>query len=121
MKETILNAFRQSDSEVKQNIRDAVNMAHDYTEETQMLLAKIQDEKDREKHVLHFLHEMYDTGESAWFIEIDLDADNVNAFVANNLLYFKKVLESKGTEVRYEKLDQNQRPLFDEAMAREVS
>ena len=40
MKETILNAFRQSDSEVKQNIRDAVNMAHDYTEETQVVLAK---------------------------------------------------------------------------------
>lgn len=64
---------------------------------------------------------MNDTGESAWFIEIDLDADNVNAFAANNLLYFNKVLESKGTEVRYEKLDQNQRPLFDEALAREVS
>lgn len=54
VKETILNAFRQSDSEVKQNIRDAVNMAHDYTEETQIVLAKKQDQKDRENRFYIF-------------------------------------------------------------------
>ena len=52
----ILNAFRPSDSEVKQNIRDAVNMAHDYTEETQMLLEKIKMRKITKNMLITYIH-----------------------------------------------------------------
>lgn len=45
----------------------------------------------------------------------------MNAFVANSTLYVKKVLERKGTEVRYDQLNSEQKSLFDEAKAREVS
>lgn len=56
----------------------------------------------------------------AWFVEFDID--DADAFLANNILYVKKVLEAANhNEVRYDRLSEEDKPLFDEAKAREVS
>ena len=59
-----------------------------------------------------------DEGSFAYFIEFDID--DPDEFTRNSLMYVKKVLESKGTEVNYRRLTPEDQKLFDEAMAKEV-
>ena len=119
--EDFLAIYRRLDKEVQEAIQNEIRKEYDYSQETALLIQKITDEKHEEHQLLSILQDEYDQGKSAWFIEFDLDQDSMNAFVANSTLYVKKVLESKGTEVRYDQLNSEQKSLFDEAKAREVS
>ena len=118
-KEVYLTAFGKLDEDAKHAIFAQLQDQDDYSQETETLKAKIEQERRSQQEALSCLHQHYDNDGCAWFVEFDIDEPE--AFVANSLLYVKKVLESKGTEVRYDKLTSEQRSLFDEAKAREVS
>lgn len=97
--------FASLSDDKKEEVAAELDRVNSYEKETAMLCEKIEQEKQDEHLLLTTLHDGYDKSKSAWFIEFDLDADNMNAFVSNSMLYVKKVLESKGTEVRYDRLD----------------
>ena len=118
----MLHVFACMDPKVREEVFVQLDGADKYQKETQQLLLKVEQETHREEALLSFLHSERLKGtdsQSAWTIEFDIE--HSDAFVANNMLYVKKVLESKGTEVKYERLSEIQQELMDEAKAREVS
>ena len=118
----MLHVFARMDPKMREEVFVQLDRADKYQEETQQLLLKVEQEARREETMLSFLHSERLKGadsQSAWTIEFDIE--HSDAFIANNMLYVKKVLESKGTEVKYERLSDIQQELMDEAKAREVS
>jgi len=120
--QAMMSAFQSMDEETRKHVIMEIEKVHNFHLETERLYAQIELEAKREQDLLHCMRTEIDKGKSsrhAWFIEFDIDQPD--AFVTNNILYVKKVLESKGSEVRYDTLDSVGRALFDEAKAREVS
>ena len=118
----MLHVFACMDPKVREEVFVQLDGADKYQKETQQLLLKVEQETRREEVLSSFLHSERLKGtdsQSAWTIEFDIE--HSDAFVANNMLYVKKVLESKGTEVKYERLSEIQQELMDEVKAREVS
>ena len=120
--QALLSAFQALDPEVQQEVVLQIEKTQTYQKETELLHTQIDREVLQEQHLLQCMSQEVARGTDArkvWFIEFDIDQPD--AFVTNNILYVKKVLESKGTEVRYDSLSSASKLLFDEAKAREVS
>ena len=118
----LAHALEQLEPQVRNDVIAQVEQQCKYIEENERLKQQIQQELHFETQLLECMVNECIKGQdarSAWFVEFDID--NVEAFCANNVLYVKKVLESKGMEVRYDQLSEEHKQLFDEAKAREVS
>ena len=81
--------------------------------------AAIKEEETSEKMLVQMLCSAADAGEEVCFIEVDVD--DLQAFVAHPLMYMKKALATdKSREINFRHLTPERKKLFEEAMAREV-
>jgi hypothetical protein len=121
--EVLFKAFQNLEGAVQKQVVEKISQEASRLEDQQVLLEQIEKEKQNETTLLGFLSKDRKRGkaaQSAWFIEFDIE--DPDAFIANNVLYVKKVLENtKATEVRYDSLANLDQSLFDEAKAREVA
>ena len=86
----------------------------------QELLEEISEEEKEEQFLLDFmLSEQVIDAEEACFIEIEID--NMQAFVLDSTAYVADKLQSQNKEVNFKKLSPHHQELMKEAMAREVS
>ena len=91
-----------------------------YRREGDELRAQVEHERASEQELMFTLQSLSRNPElKAFFVEFDIE--NADALITNPLLYTKHVLESKSAEVTYRHLREDEKPLFDEAKARELS
>ncbi|CAE6971276.1 TY5A [Symbiodinium sp. KB8] len=90
-----------------------------FERETDLLRVQVEREQQQELQLLQRLQDEAMFEQKCFVIEFDLH--NEDSLISNPMMYTKHVLESKGAEVSYRHLAQHERPLFDEAKARELS
>lgn len=116
-------AFQKLDSKVQTEILQQIESMEHLMHEREETIAHIEAEQRHEQQTLFHLQKEYKKGKKSrkcWFIEFEIS--DHEAFLSNNILYVKKVMESAThNEVRYESLGEADKKLFDEAKAREVS
>ena len=89
--------------------------------ETDELREQIQHEKESEHELMCAIQHIVQHEQDCKAFFVEFDVENEDAMITNPLLYTKHVLESKSAEVSYRNLREDERPLFDEAKARELS
>ena len=122
--EQVLQAYQISDPEVQQLVRDKIfqlEIQQKQEESLQLLRDQIEKEKEDESFLLSYISSSCTSSQPLDCYRVEFDILDADAFTSNPILYVKRVLESKGTEVTYSKLLPEEQPLFDEAKAREVA
>ena len=94
-----------------------------YNKETEQLRLQVEREREEQAFLLAFIDQDLQREEKdrQWVFQLEFDVTDEIATSGNPILYVKRILESKNTEVSYRQLAPEHIPLFDEAKAKEVS
>ena len=124
--DSFVDRIFQLDEDTQQLVFEKINLLDaeaKYNKETEQLRLQVEREREEQAFLLAFIDQDLQREEKdrQWVFQLEFDVTDEIATSGNPILYVKRILESKNTEVSYRQLAPEHIPLFDEAKAKEVS
>ena len=124
--DSFVDRIFQLDEDTQQLVFEKIHLLDaeaKYNKETDQLRLQVEREREEQAFLLAFIDQDLQREEKdrQRVFQLEFDVTDEIATSGNPILYVKRILESKNTEVSYRQLAPEHIPLFDEAKAKEVS